>query len=138
MARGGVDRPQLVHDRAHHSVANHGQDGFAHRALRDDVHLATRIRERGLHLFQPGNFGNADFRPFRLWLGMSHPRATGFLRVALEENGSASETVSVTAAGVRAAHRRAVHVRLACGVSIDLEPGASAADPEIHQSSGDD
>ena len=73
-----------------------------------------------------------EVRPFRLRLGLSHPRATGFLRVALEENGSASETVSVPAAGIRASHRRAVHVRLACAVSIDLEPGASAAGPEIH------
>jgi hypothetical protein len=30
VARGGVDSTQSVHDRAHHPVANHGQDDFAH------------------------------------------------------------------------------------------------------------
>jgi hypothetical protein len=33
VARRGVDCSQFVHDRAHHSMAHHGQDGFTHRAF---------------------------------------------------------------------------------------------------------
>ena len=137
VARGSADHAQLIHDRAHHSVANHGQDGFAHRTVGDDADAARRLRQCGLYLFYSGNFGNADLRAFCLRLGLSHSRAPRFVRLAVEENGSPSEAVSIAAVGVCPAYRRAVHVCLAHRVSIFLKFGARADHPEIHESSGD-
>ena len=137
VARSGADRSQLVHDRAHHSVAAHGKDDFAHRAFGDNAHLAKGIRQRGLHLFYSGNFSDVDLRALRLRLGLSHPRVAGSLRLVLKENWIASEAVSIAAVGVRPAHRGTLHVCLAQRLSIVLEPGARGAYPEIHQSSGD-
>jgi hypothetical protein len=44
VARRGVDCSQFVHDRAHHSVAHHGQDSFAHRAFGNHAHVAEGVR----------------------------------------------------------------------------------------------
>jgi len=118
LARGGVDHSEFVHDRAHHSVADHGKNGFAYRAFGDDAHAAKGFRQRGLHLLCPGNFSDADLRAFRLWLGLSHSGVTGSLRMALKENGSSSEAVSVASVGVRPVRRCAVHVRVADGISF--------------------
>jgi hypothetical protein len=51
VARGGADHSEFVHDRSHHSVADHEQNGFTDRAVGDDVHAAKWIRQRGVHLF---------------------------------------------------------------------------------------
>src|SRR5437870_1909297 len=129
MARGGADHSQLVHDRAHHSVANHGQDDLAHRAFGDNAHLAKGFRQRRLHLFYSGNLSDADLRTLCLRLGLSHSRSAGPLRMVAKENGPSSETVSIEAPGVCPAHRRAVHVCLANSVSIVLESGARTGSP---------
>ena len=136
VARGGADHSEFIHDRSHHSVGDHGQDGFTYRALGDDVHAAKGIRQRGVHLFYPRNFSDANLRAFRLWLGLSHSRVAGSLRLALKENGSSSEAVSVASARVCPDHRGAVHVCLARRIST-VHGTAGTAYPQIHQSSGD-
>ena len=113
MARSGADPSQLVHDRAHHSVANHGQDGFADRTFGNYAHAAARIRQRGIHLFCSGDSSDFDFRTFCLWLGLSHSGLAGFLRVDAKEDRSHSEAVSIEIVGIRPAHWRAVYVCLA-------------------------
>ena len=129
MARGGADSSELVHDRAHHSVAIHGQNDFAHRAVGNDAHVAKGVRQRGLHLFYSGNFSDTDLRTLRLWLGLSHSCSAGLLWLAPKENGSPSEAVSIKAVGIRPAHRRAVHVCVANGISLVLEPGTRTGSP---------
>src|SRR5262245_3079858 len=137
MARGGLDRTEFVYDRAHHSVAVHGQNDFTYRTLGDDAHAAKGIRQRGLHLFYPGNLSDADLRAFRLWLGLSHSRVAGSLRLAPKENGASSEAVSVASVGVCPARRCAVHVRVADSLSFIFQARARSGYPQIHQSFGD-
>ena len=132
VARGGTDRPQLVHDSAHHSVASDGQNSFADRAFRDDAHVAKGVCQCRLYLFYSRDFSDADLWAFCLWLGLSHSRFAGFLRLATKENRSSSETISVPAVSVRPAHRCAVHVCLAHCLSVVLEPAAHAHHSEIY------
>src|SRR5262245_31266086 len=137
MARGGLDRTEFVHDRARHSVAVHGQNDFTYRTLGDDAHAAKGIRQRGLHLFYPGNRSDADLRAFCLWLGLSHSRLAGSLRLAAQENGASSEAVSVASSGVCPARRGTVHVRVANCISFVFQARARTNHSKIHQSSGD-
>src|SRR5207244_7713363 len=97
VARGGADSSELVHDRAHHSVAIHGQNDFAHRTVGNDAHVAKGVRQRGLHLFYSGNFSDTDLRAVCLWMGLSHSRSPRPLRLVPKENGPSSETVSIAA-----------------------------------------
>lgn len=136
MASGGAGPSQFIHDRAHHSVVGHGQDSFADRTLGDDVHAAKGVRQRRVHLFYAGNPGHFDIRAIHLRLGLSHPRAAGFLRMAIEEDGASSEAVSIAAVDLRSAHWRSIHVCLARRIPVVLGT-ARTAYSEVHQSSGD-
>jgi len=51
VARCGVDYAQSVHDRASHSMADEGQNHFAHRALGDDVRAAKGFVNAGFIFF---------------------------------------------------------------------------------------
>ena len=55
-----------------------------------------------------------------------------------KENWPHSEAVSIETAGLRPAHRRSLHVRLAYRLSILHEARSRTTYPEIHQSSGYD
>jgi len=136
VARGGADPSQFIHDRAYHSVARRGQDSFDDRAFGDHVHAAKRVHQRRFHLFFSGNPGDIDLRAIHLRLGLSHPRAPGFLWMALKEDGASSEAVSIAVVSLRADYWRALHVCLARRVSNVLGT-ARTAYSQIHQSSGD-
>ena len=114
----------------------HGQDSFANRTLGDDVHAAKGVHQRRIHLFYSGNPGHFDLWAIHLRLGLPHPRAAGFLRMAVKKDGASSETVSIAAVDLRSAHWRPVHVCLACGIPVVLRT-ARTAYSEVHQSSGD-
>ena len=117
MASRGAYSAQFIHDRAHHSVARRGQDGFANRTFGDHVHAAKGVHQRRIHLFHSGDPGHVDLRAIRLRLGLSHSRAAGFLRMAFKKDGTSSEAVSIAAVGLCADYWRAVHVYLARCVS---------------------
>ena len=50
-------RAEPADDRPRRPVARHGQDGLAHRALRDHVHAPERVHQRRVHLLHPGDPG---------------------------------------------------------------------------------
>src|SRR5437667_7768700 len=129
LARGGAHPSQFADDCAHHSVADHGQDDFAHRTFRDHAHAPAGRRQCGIYLLCSSDFGDVDLRAFCLRLGLSPSRAAGFLRVDAEENWPHSQAVSLEAAGVCPAYRRFVYVCLANRISILRKPGPRTAYP---------
>ncbi len=124
-----------MHGGAHHSVAIHGQDNLSNRAVREHANAPGRGDQRGIYLFCCGDFSDVDIRTFCLWLGLSHTRSSGFLRVDAEENRPHPEAVSVEATGLCPARRRFVHVRLANGSSILFKLRTWATYSEVHEPS---
>ncbi len=119
-------------------MADHGQNRFAYRAFRDHVHAPAGSNQRRIHLLFSGDPGNVNLRTFCLRLGLSYSGPPGFLWVDAKENWPHSEAVSIEAAGLRPAHRRSLHVRLAYCLSILHKTRDRAPYPEIYEPSGHD
>src|SRR6266404_5245520 len=113
LASRRADCVKPVDDRPFHPVAIHGENDFAHRTIRNDGHAQAWLRQCWVHLFFSGDFSDVDFWALCLWLGLSHSRFAGFLRLASQENWNDSKTVPISVARLCSSDCRLVHVCLA-------------------------